>query len=101
MDQWQIQELCQIPSSVTRSIPRPAPAPGITSASQRNQRNEERRRGTCFWAQQRVEEVGTPKVQAAGRPEAGDAGEPASSGKAPRAGEKPGEKGRARGPAEA
>ena len=48
-----------------------------------------------------MKELGTPKVQAAGRPEAGDAGEPASSGKAPRAGEKPGEKGRARGPAEA
>lgn len=45
--------------------------------------------------------AGTPGVQAAGRPEAGGAGGPASSGKAPRAGQRPGEEGQARGPAEA
>lgn len=46
-------------------------------------------------------EAGAPGVQAAGRPETGGAGRPASSRKAPRAGQRPGEEGQARGPAEA
>lgn len=40
-------------------------------------------------------------VQAVGRPDTGGAGGPASSGKAPGAGVRPGEGGRARGPTEA
>lgn len=79
----------------------PCPRPGTASASPRARRNEERRRGTCFWPQQGAEELGATgsgatRVQAAGRPDAGGAGGSSSSGRATRAGGGPGkEAGRA------